>query len=333
MYSESDIDGAVQAGVLPIEAAAAFRDHVAHLRSAPAVDEEQFRLITGFNDIFVSIALVLMLASIAWLGGTTFGGAGVFITAWGLAEYFTRKRRMALPSILLHLAFVGAVLATVYGLPAFPSGTGRDGWRLVAALGTAALASWLHWRRFKVPVTVAVLVGAALGTLFALLITVVPALQGHVAWMAFVAGAAVFAVAMAWDMSDPLRKTLRADVAFWLHLLASPLLVHSVFTGTGLAEGSGAMGYAAAVLAAYLLLAAVALVVDRRAMMVSALAYVLFALTSLFKEFGLVNASMALTALLIGSALLLLSAIWAQARAQLLRPLPTAWRGRLPPAA
>ena len=36
-------------------------------------------------------------------------------TAWGLAEFFTRKRRMALPSIiLLLLAFTGGVLLTAF---------------------------------------------------------------------------------------------------------------------------------------------------------------------------------------------------------------------------
>ena len=37
---------------------------------------------------------------------------GVAIVSWGLALYFTAKRRMALPSILLLLAFVGGVFST-----------------------------------------------------------------------------------------------------------------------------------------------------------------------------------------------------------------------------
>jgi hypothetical protein len=41
------------------------------------------------------------------------GVAGILVAAaaWGLAEFFTRKRRMALPSIVLLLAFVGGVAA------------------------------------------------------------------------------------------------------------------------------------------------------------------------------------------------------------------------------
>jgi len=118
MYSESDIDGAVGAGAISREAADALRSYIAAAHQTPAVDEEHFRLLTGFNDIFVSIAAVLVLAALAWIGGTIIeplGGAFVAIGAWGLAEYFTRQRRMALPSIVLLLAFVGGVAATFVG--------------------------------------------------------------------------------------------------------------------------------------------------------------------------------------------------------------------------
>src|SRR4051795_5594213 len=72
------------------------------------------------------------------------------------------------------------------------------------------------------------------------------------------------------------------------------------------------------------------LALDRRALLVSALAYVLFALNSLFQTYGAVELSVALTALVIGSALLLLSAFWASARRQVVTPLPEALRGKLP---
>src|SRR4028119_1611577 len=123
MYSESDLESAVAAGALSREAAAALRDHVAGARETPLVDEEHFRLLTGFNDIFVGIAAVILLLAVGWIGyyvppnidgegPSLFMGLFVAATAWGLAEFFTRQRRMALPSILLLLAFVGGALAT-----------------------------------------------------------------------------------------------------------------------------------------------------------------------------------------------------------------------------
>ena len=68
MYSESDIDAAVTAGAISPDSAAAFRRYVADAHAAPAVDEEHFRLVTGFNDIFVSIAIVLLLVALGQIG-------------------------------------------------------------------------------------------------------------------------------------------------------------------------------------------------------------------------------------------------------------------------
>ena len=73
----------------------------------------------------------------------------------------------------------------------------------------------------------------------------------------------------------------------------------------------------------------VALAIDRRALLVSSLAYVLFALYALFRQAGAVELSWALTALIIGSALLLLSALWHNARALVVRQLPNSVTGRL----
>jgi hypothetical protein len=145
-----------------------------------------------------------------------------------------------------------------------------------------------------------------------------------------VLGLFTFLLAMRWDASDPRRETRRSDVAFWLHLLAAPLIVHPIFSLLGLTEGAASTLDAVAVVLLYVALGLVALAIDRRALLVSALAYVLFALNSLFETYGVVELSVALTALVIGSALLLLSAFWANARRAVVAPLPDGLRGRLP---
>ena len=50
----------------------------------------------------------------------------------------------------------------------------------------------------------------------------------------------------------------------------------------------------------------------------------------LFRQFGAVELNVALTALIIGSALLMLSAFWHQARRAIVRPLPEILRDRRP---
>jgi len=336
MYTDDDLDRAVAAGALAPEAAAAFRAFVARETVQPAVDEEHFRLLTGFNDIFVSVAATLILIAVGWLGNTldgVLGGAAVAVTSWGLAEYFTRRRRMALPSILLLLAFVGGIYGAA--LAALMNGDftfrADAGLRVGGAAALAALAAWLHWRRFMVPITVAAGTGAALVTVLAVIFGSNPDLVRTWAIPAvFVAGLAAFAFAMWWDSRDRARTTRRSDVAFWLHLGAAPLMVHPVFAGLGLLGGDASLGRAGAAVGIYVVLALVALAIDRRALLISALAYVLYAISALFQAAGSLSESLALTALVIGSALLMLSAFWHRARRAVVRVLPSSWQTGLP---
>ena len=109
------------------------------------------------------------------------------------------------------------------------------------------------------------------------------------------------------------------------------MIAHPLFSWLGVTDGDNiGAGAAAGVLVIYVAMALVALAVDRRALLVSALAYVLIALTWLFDEFGAVELSVALTALVIGSALLTLSAFWTPIRSALVEKLPGALQARLP---
>ncbi|MGP1281438.1 MAG: hypothetical protein ACTS1X_00550 [Parasphingopyxis sp.] len=340
MYSESDLEAAVAAGALKEADVAKFRRFMAADRSTALVDEEHFRLVSGFNDIFVAIASVLLLVAIAWLGGEIqpwIGALGVAAAAWGLAEYFTRVRRMAFPSILLLLAFVGGLFGAVAtGLIGDESRYGSGDEAIVAtyisiAGAVAAAGAFLHWRRFRVPITVAAGAGAVVATIIGILAV---ATDGNVEPflhpLLFVTGLGVFALAMRWDISDPVRETRRSDVAFWLHLLAAPLIVHPIFAEIGVLEGALTVGGAVLVIGLYIAMALIALAIDRRALMVSSLVYVLWALNGLFERFGAVETNVALAALVIGSALLLLSAFWHNARGLVVRPLPEAITNRLP---
>ena len=202
---------------------------------------------------------------------------------------------MALPSILLLLAFVGGVFAfSAFALaardrrrPVRQQSNRSARWSLAAAAAIAAAAAWLHWRRFKVPITVAAGVAALVGAgprpdrSSAVVARRRASETGRRSVAALVLGIGVFLLAMRWDGSDPKRETRRSDVAFWLHLLAAPMIVHPIFTLLGLTEGTatpargGDRGRPL-----YIVLGLAALAIDRRALLVSALAYVLYALTA-----------------------------------------------------
>jgi hypothetical protein len=108
------------------------------------------------------------------------------------------------------------------------------------------------------------------------------------------------------------------------------MIAHPIFALLGLTQGHVSVGEGLVVVLLYILFGLTALAIDRRALLVSALAYVLFALNELFKQFGAIELNVALTALIIGSSLLLLSAFWHQAREAVVKPLPEGLRAKLP---
>ncbi len=378
MYSEDDINSAVAAGAMSAEAASGFRAHMSKVRDLPRGSEENFRLINSFNDIFVTIGVVILLVAVGAIGQAIAGiiapvedyseffgrlpqptdaqmaawqssreftevltsslaGLLVAATAWPLTEFFTRKRRMALPSIILLLGFVGGVFFAVFGAG---MALAIDGSETVGALMVsfaalvAAGSAYFHWRRFMVPITVAAGAAGVAGTIIGLIVAAIGPnnLNEDVIFgLVFVAGLCVWAFAMRWDISDRERITRRSDVAFWLHLLAAPMIAHPIFALLGVTEGDNlGIGAAVGVLAVYVGFGLVALAIDRRALLVSALVYVLFALTFLFREFGAVELNFALTALVIGSALLSLSAFWQPIRKAVVGVLPDNIQDRLP---
>ena len=373
-YSEEDLNAAVAAGALSAEAATSFRNFMTQVREIPRGSEENFRLINSFNDIFVAIGIVILIVAVAAIGDAM---AGLFMTtpvapdndsaaawdvystardkfdalqnviaapliagaAWLLAEFFTKRRRMALPSIILLLCFVVSIVWGVFNLGLLLVGMENDGTgALVLSLAglVGAAGAFVHWRRFMVPITIAAGTAAAALTIVGLIVAGLDAagvedLGNAGLVLSFVTGLAVFAFAMRWDISDRTRISRRSDVAFWLHLLAAPLIAHPLFYSLGLFGSDDASTLSAvAALAIYIVFGFVAVLVDRRALLVSALAYVLVAMGYLFDKFGAVELAFALTALVIGSALLTLSAFWQPIRRVALSALPQTWRDRLP---
>ncbi|MBU2408798.1 MAG: hypothetical protein KKC79_09135, partial [Gammaproteobacteria bacterium] len=196
------------------------------------------------------------------------------------------------------------------------------------------LAVAAHWFRFKVPLSVAVgVAGAAtLGVTGVGALLRLAGLEAYpVSQLILVAGILVFLLAMYWDKSDPRRVTGRADVAFWLHILAAPMMIHPVVTLFKLLELGSGTREALTVVALYAGISVVSLAIDRRALMVSALVYVLVALNVLLEKAGVVDLAFAATAFVLGSALLLLSIYWHAVRSFVLRCLPPKLRASLPP--
>ncbi|MEL0614187.1 hypothetical protein [Marinomonas arenicola] len=332
MYTDEDLNYAVEKGVFTDTAVTEFRSLLAEEKQTVAVDEENFRLVGGFNDIFVVIACSLLLFSSVWVVRPSSNTLAMLVFAalsWGLAEFFVRKRKMALPAIVLLLSFMGGVFWCVFSISSsIPSFSVQAASLFAAAVTT--VSAYLHWRRFRVPITVAVGTGALFVSVLSLVLVMFPAAKSGLMMVLFLCGVAAFLLAMYWDASDTQRITRRSDVAFWLHLLSAPLIIHPIFSNLGILNGNESLLSMLVVVFLYLLMTSISIAVDRRAFMVSSLIYVLYAVSAIIESYGGIGYSFALTGVLIGGGLLLLSAKWHFMRAQLLRVLPSAIQRHLP---
>ncbi|MHA6641452.1 hypothetical protein [Mesorhizobium sp. A623] len=331
--SADTLSAAVEGDLLTGEQAQALRDLESSRSASVTRDDEQFRFINGFSDIFVTIGLGLFLGAAAYFGYRLAGQGGMLIVAvasWLLAEYFTRRRRMALPSIALLLAFSASTFVTVAAwIDALTANTSsNDPASLVGAALVTVAAAFVHYRRFHVPITVAAAAGAVVvGTLR----TMSPeAFSAYLTPSLLVCGLLVFALAMRFDLSDPKRQTRRTDIAFWLHMLAAPLIVHPLVSGFIIRPGGADAASAWGILGIFVVLALVAILVDRRAILVSGLSYAGIAFGTLVGGSGLIDSVVPLTMLVLGALVLLLSAGWRALRGFFLGLLPAGFSRWLP---
>lgn len=327
MYTDQDLNQAVQADIFSEQSVQDFRRFIEQAKATANTDEENFKLIGGFNDIFIVIACLLLLVSTGWvLNGIneTLAALVSAILSWGLAEFFVRKRKMALPAIVLLITFISGVATSVLSL--FPE-QGSLSFSLATVITVAAAVG--HWRRFQVPITIAAGLAAGLTGLAALILSIAPQAEDFITGIVFVMGLGAFAVAMHWDSQDRDRTAHQSDVAFWLHLLAAPMIIHPVFYSLGILEGNDSMVSMIAVLILFALTTTLSIAVDRRAFMVSSLIYVLYAISTVVENVGGMGSSFAITGAIMGAALLLLSAFWQKVRYCIVGLLPQSIQHRL----
>jgi hypothetical protein len=286
---------------------------------------------------------------LSWVGGT-----GLLLTvplgcaavAWWWAGYFTLKRRMNLPSMVLATTFAGGVLIFGLTLAAMAEQAYRAA-TILSFLATAgALALW--YGRFRLPFTMFLLGLNLLAALYTATATV-DALGGFIdgtrtglqglfdlresptfalATLGF--GLAAFAAGLWFDMRDPHRLGRHAATAFWLHLLAAPALVNTVAVtlyNTGGWQGVGLLVLALAVITL------LALVVDRRSFLTAAIAWIALVIAWVVQgsgegDFG----SWIVIMIVLGAVVTAIGTWWVALRTALMRALPEfPGKHRLPP--
>lgn len=241
---------------------------------APSTNkDEPLKFVRSFGDVFIALGIILLATAInmAALSGYDFliPTAGFII----IAEWLVRIRRLALPGIVILLS----ILFFINKAFSFEHESAT-----IFSLGILSLSSLLFYLRYKMPFS---LLPLAASVIAIIIIQIgIDVLNSPLIFVAM--GLTIFGIAMWFDSKDTQRQNHLSDSAFWLHLLAAPLIVHGAMIPLLTSEQAWVQSFSNNLLmiiffAGFFL---TALFVDRRAMLVSTQLYAIYALTQVLQN-------------------------------------------------
>ncbi|MEP1443999.1 MAG: hypothetical protein ABJK39_13400 [Hyphomicrobiales bacterium] len=369
MLNKTDIANAVSEGIITGEQAEqlnAFSKRVHANDDSPRFQEletrdEPFRLLRGFRDIFIALGILFLATGatvlifaitgnalsfsnngintqrsvVEFMSGAV-GAAILLIVGIVIAEIVTRKLRLPLSSLILSLAI--ALWAGLLGMqimaPAasifIDSNNQLTAVSIVLFFLSAFIGISLFYARYRLPFVMLVVAGTLVGLSLSIIKSILPDLETHD--LRFVIGGLgfiVFLFAMKFDLKDRIRVTRLSENAFWLHLLAAPLMIHSI-----LASGSWDQVNISLILTVFAILTLIALIIDRRAFLVSSLLYMGGAFTQIVRALGLDSSlQFAVPVLFIGVLVVVLGIGWSPLRRLIMTIVPSSIANRVPPIA
>ncbi len=232
--------------------------------------EEPLKFIRSFGDIFITLGIVLLVLASHQI---PLSGYYFLIPAAGfvlLAEWLVRVRKLALPGIAILLSILYFVNRAI---------DFNHNEATTMGLAVLSVTSLLFYLRYRMPFSLLPLVAG----LLAIVVLQMGMDLLDRPWVFILLGLLVFSIAMSFDIQDPARKTHLSDSAFWLHLLAAPLIVHGSMVTLLINDPAWLQSINKEVImiiffATFFL---IALLLDRRALLISTQLYVIYAMTQI----------------------------------------------------
>ena len=317
------------------------------------IEGEPLRFLSNLNDVFLSIGIIILLVgsaaalSILTFGQTSFADYAPMILlplavfAWGLSEYFCKRRRLLLPSIVLSIFWtvsIGVAVLTIFVWNAIEDGTvqiagnfasGLDGpdadevifgaiessrMSVVMGLLASAGAALLYYIRFRLPFSQFLI-------MMSLSLIAVYLLPGYGTLL--FTGIGTLLLGIYFDARDPDRASRLSDNAFWLHVAAAPQIVYGLRGIMESSFGANSTMVHVGLVSALAAIALISLALNRRALIISGLLTFGWAIWNLFQAFGdSIFMRFAGPLLLIGLLIVLLGSGWKTARRILLFGVP-----------
>ncbi len=330
------IDAALKAGIIDAEQAKALRAKAAPdkpLKQIPIDEdraqignEDDMRFVRSFSDVFIATGLGLFAFGLLAFGAISNSGAIYLLLAglmWVQAEYFGKKKRAHLPTLIIALGFLKFIsVAAAKLLPSINAAPG-----VLPALVVLGAMLLFYWR-FRLPFCIALIAIALVMLAYSLVGGIIP-----LGFFLLLSGIALFASALVYDAKDTGRLTRFADNAFWLHFTAAPLILHGIAIQVLSLKTVKlfniipvpSLGKTDALIMLLIIgaLALIGLAINRRALLVSSFGYAGLAIAMLIKDTGLdFGTVVAVTLLLLGGGIVFLGAGWHTARRGVLKVLP-----------
>lgn len=275
----------------------------------PVQREEQLKFIRSFGDVFITLGIIFVAVSLSRFkleGYANLISVAVFALA---AEWLVRVRRLALPSIAI-------LISMLYFVSEIGDFKTQEHSLLMAGLMTAVAAAF--YLRHRMPFSLLPIAAGVIGIITYLigidLSKLAIVMTGY--------GLAIFAVAMWFDVQDTARNTRLSDCAFWLHLLAAPLIVHGVMVTLLSPAGVASPFKEILTIAFFIGFFLLALYVDRRALLVSSISYAIYAVITLSEGhlIQLENVTL-LVFMLFGVFIVFFGTYWYKARSFIFAPV------------
>jgi len=235
--------------------------------------EQPIKFVRSFGDMFITLGIVLLVVAInlANLPGYYYliPAAG-FV---GLAEWLVRVRRLALPGIAILISIIFFVSKAI------PFGNENA---MILGFSALSLTSLLFYIRYKMPFS---LLPFSLG-LVALPVAMIGLSVFETPALFVSLGLLIFVAALWFDSQDTKRLTHLSDNAFWLYLLASPLIVHGVMISLFMSNETWihSMNIEILMIIFFVVFFLLSLLIDRRVMLISTQLYMIYALTQLLQN-------------------------------------------------
>ncbi len=269
-----------------------------------AENGEQLRFIRSFGDFFIAIGVLIVAFAAHRMMPSQIGYFGWTAAFVLMAEFLVKRKRLVLPGMVILITILSLIqsgldyaLQTEFGSP--------QAWAAMAAASSA-----FYWR-YRLPFAVMTIVVSVAGVIFASILDSDFSRQTYSIVLVLL-GVIVFAIGVWFDSKDLLRQTRYSDTAFWLHLAAAPMMTHGVmFTYIIATESFGGL----LPVLFYLLFFSMAMIVDRRALVVSGMGYMLVTLVINAVDFDLLSASNFVWIFVgLGIAAILLGVYWYRVR-------------------